>query len=355
MNPSVFHPTGRSHWLALALWMVISSLTATRVLAQTTKQDNSSSQSVRMSLSDNSLRSDNKNNGADADKFNGESAYQILKEICNIGPRVSGSSGMQKQQSMIRKHFESLNAEITEQPFTVRHPENGSQVIMTNLIARFHPERRKRLLFCCHYDTRPFADRDPVNPQGIFLGANDGASGVGLLCELARHAQEMPGKYGIDFVFFDGEEFVYVYRRDPMFLGSTYFAQQYAARRYKGKVNYAILVDMIADRELEIFYEGNSLQMASRLTRSIWSVANELGVKEFKTKERHKIRDDHLPLNSIARIPTCDIIDFDYPRVGSENQYWHTQQDIPENCSAESMEKVGRVLLEWLRQIQKIR
>ena len=104
-----------------------------------------------------------------------------------------------------------------------------------------------------------------------------------------------------------------------------------------GKLNYAILVDMIGDKELEIYYEGNSLQMASRLTRSIWSVANEIGVQEFKTKERHKIRDDHLPLNSIARIPTCDIIDFDYPRIGSENKYWHTQQDIPKNCSAESL------------------
>ena len=308
---------------------------------------------VRMSFTD-------RQQAADADdpattQFDGEAAFEILKAICEIGPRVSGTPGMKQQQQLITKHFQSLGAEVSEQAFTVRHPERGTQVPMTNLIARFHPERRKRLLFCCHYDTRPFADRDPVNPSGIFLGANDGASGVGLLCELARHVKEMPGKYGIDFVFFDGEEFVYVYRRDPMFLGSTYFSRQYAARRYPGKVNYAILVDMIGDKELEIYYEGNSLQMASRLTRSIWSVANEMGVKEFTAKERHKIRDDHLPLNSIARIPTCDIIDFDYPRVGTENMYWHTQQDIPENCSAQSLDKVGRVLLEWLRQMQKIR
>ena len=195
----------------------------------------------------------------------------------------------------------------------------------------------------------------PVNPQGEFIGANDGASGVAFLFELGRHMADLPGKYGIDFVFFDGEEFVYVYRRDPMFLGSTHFANQYAARRHDVKYTYGILVDMIADKNLELYYEGNSLGYARRLTRSIWSVADDLGVEEFKPKERHKIRDDHLPLNSIAKIPTCDIIDFDYPVADGRNAFWHTQQDIPENCSAESLEKVGRVLLEWLRRMGKLR
>lgn len=338
--------------LVIFLWLAVIS-EATLLSAQQPNDRPGSSPGVRLSFSDDKTPA--KKDQATDSQFDGEAAFTILEKICEIGPRVSGTPGMKKQQEFIKKHFQSLNAEVSEQVFTVRHPERGTQVPMANLIARFHPERRKRLLFCCHYDTRPFADRDPVNPNGIFIGANDGASGVGLLCELARHVEEMPGKYGIDFVFFDGEEFVYVYRRDPMFLGSTYFARQYAARRYPGKVNYAILVDMIGDKELEIYYEGNSLEMASRLTRSIWSVANEMGVKEFSAKERHKIRDDHLPLNAIARIPTCDIIDFDYPRVGSENMYWHTQQDIPENCSAQSLDKVGRVLLEWLKQMQKIR
>lgn len=352
MNYFVSHLARRLAFSMLVNLAVISCSLPSWAGQQTIGNRNSPDK-VRMSLSDDSLKP--ATDDPAKTEFDGKAAYEILTAICEIGPRVSGTPGMKKQQKFIKNHFQSLNAEVSEQVFTVRHPEKGSQVQMTNLIAQFHPERRKRLLLCCHYDTRPFADRDPVNPQGIFIGANDGASGVGLLCELARHVKEMPGKYGIDFVFFDGEEFVYVYRRDPMFLGSTYFSQQYAARRYKGKLNYGILVDMIGDKELEIHYEGNSLQMASRLTRSIWSVANEIGVQEFKTTERHKIRDDHLPLNSIARIPTCDIIDFDYPRFGTENKYWHTQQDIPENCSAESLDKVGRVLLEWLRQMQKIR
>ena len=353
MAPSAI-PLLRFYSLSLFASVIVSCLFLSNHLpGQQTADTQGQGESVRLSISDTLERDE-----PDVEKlseFDGQAAYEILKSICDIGPRVSGSAGMRKQQQFIEEHFKSLDAEIGHQVFTVRHPENGSQVQMKNLIARFHPKRRKRLLICCHYDTRPFADRDPINPQGEFLGANDGASGVGMLCELARHVKNMPGKYGIDFVFFDGEEFVYVYRRDPMFLGSTYFARQYAARKFKGKYNYGILLDMIGDKDLEIHYEGNSLEMASRLTRSIWSVANEMGVTEFKKQERHKIRDDHLPLNSIARIPTCDIIDFDYPRIGTENMYWHTQQDIPANCSAESLDKVGRVVLEWLRQMQKIR
>ena len=210
-------------------------------------------------------------------------------------------------------------------------------------------------MVCCHYDTRPFADRDPVDPRAPFIGANDGGSGVGLLCELGRHVGQMEGKYGIDLVFFDGEEFVFVYRRDPMFLGSDYFARQYAAKRMRVRYHYAILVDMVADRELEICVEGNSLEMAPRLTRSLWAVARELGVEAFKQEQRHRLRDDHLPLNSIARIPTVDIIDFDYPRPEMKNAYWHTRQDIPEHCSAESLQQVGSVVLEWLRQMQQMK
>jgi Zn-dependent M28 family amino/carboxypeptidase len=188
----------------------------------------------------------------------------------------------------------------------------------------------------------------------VFLGANDGASGVALLHELGKHMAALKGKYGVDFMFFDGEEFVFEYRRDPMFLGSTYFANQYAAGKWPANYTYAVLVDMVGDKNLEIWYEGNSMTYAPRLTRSIWSVASRLGVKAFIPKERHKIRDDHLPLNSIARIRTCDIIDFDYPTVESKNAFWHTEQDVPENCSADSLTQVGWVLLEWLKEMEKL-
>ena len=287
--------------------------------------------------------------------FDGETAYQDLVAICEIGPRISGTAGMRQQQEMIETRMTELEGGVTYQRFNVVHPVNRQLVELQNMIVRWHPEREKRLVICCHYDTRPFADRDPVNPQGEFLGANDGASGVAVLLELAKLIPKLEGPWGIDFLFFDGEEFVYVNRRDPMFLGSTFFAQEYAAGRVAGRYEYGILIDMVGDKNLELYYEKNSLNGAPRLARSIWTVAREMGYREFTAKKRHKIKDDHIPMNSIARIPTVDLIDFDYPTPKSKNAYWHTQKDIPENCSGASLEVVGRVLAEWLIQLEQIR
>lgn len=291
---------------------------------------------------------------AAGDSFDQAASFAALKSVCEIGPRVSGTDGMRRQQKLLVDYFRKLEGAVSNQLFQVRHPLDGSQVTMTNLCVRWHPERKKRILICCHYDTRPFPDRDPVNPRGEFLGANDGGSGVALLAELGRHLASMEGKWGVDFVFFDGEELVYVAGRDPMFLGSQYFARQYADRNWDVKYQYGVLVDMVADKDLQIYYEKNSMLSAARIGKSIWGVAKQLGVKEFIPDEKHQIRDDHLPLNEIALIPTVDIIDFDYPNPQRPNEYWHTLQDSPENCSAESLGKVGSVLLEWLRQLQKL-
>lgn len=289
--------------------------------------------------------------GADFDQ---EFAFKHLKAICAIGSRMSTSQGMAKQQAMIQKHFEALGAQVGYQNFNVNDPrQNGRQATLSNLVVRFHPERKTRLLLCCHYDTRPFPDRDPVNPQGVFIGANDGASGAAFLCELGRHIPNMEGPVGFDFVFFDGEEFVFV-QRDPMFLGSLHFARQYAARKWDVEYKYAVLVDMIGDKELQLKMEVNSLNMARNLTKMIWSIAKDLKVREFRASKGHIIKDDHLPLNEIAKIPTCDIIDFDYPRPGMQNQYWHTTKDSVENCSADSLGKVGVVMLEWTRRMQDL-
>ena len=282
--------------------------------------------------------------------FDSKAAFSFLEKVCAIGPRVSGSAGMLQQQSFLKEHFESVGGQVYFQSFFVRHPQDGRQIELKNQLVRFHPEREKRLLMCCHYDTRPYPDRDPINPRGTFIGANDGGSGVALLCELGKHMQGLAGKFGVDFVFFDGEEFVFVNRRDQMFLGSTHFSNQYAGRRINANYVAGVLVDMVADKNLQIYYEVNSLRKAPRVTRDLWAIAGKLGIKEFVARKRHTIRDDHLPLNQIARIPVCDIIDFDFPVQG--NRYWHTEQDVVSNCSADSLGKVGTVVLEWLREMQ---
>lgn len=275
--------------------------------------------------------------------FDGAQAYEYLKQICNLGPRMSGSAGMQAQQELLLKHFAKFGAETELQKFKVRHPREGSAVPMANLIARWRPDRTERILLCAHYDTRPFPDRDRVDPQGVFLGANDGASGVALLMELARHMPELGGEAGVDFVLFDGEELVYS-DNDEYFLGSTYFARDYAARRPRGAYRWAVLLDMVGDADLRILQEVNSLRWSDTrpLVESIWSTARKLGVREFIARRGHDLRDDHLPLHEIAGLPACDIIDFDYPA-------WHTRADTPAKCSALSLAKVGWVIHEWLK------
>lgn len=279
--------------------------------------------------------------------FDGERAYGYLKAICEIGPRYSGSAGMARQQEMLKAHFERQGAKVTLQQFQARHPITGNPVGMANLIAEFHPERRERILLCAHYDTRPFPDRDRRNPLGTFIGANDGASGVAVLMELGQFMADLPGELGVDFVLFDGEELVYR-DTDRYFLGSEYFSAEYARGALGVRYRWGVLLDMVGDADLQIFQERYSLSIRQvrPLVRSIWETARQVGVHEFIPRPKHTVRDDHVPLNQIARIPTCNIIDFDYP-------HWHTEQDVPQRCSADSLGKVGRVMLHWLRAGEK--
>ena len=285
--------------------------------------------------------------------FNGERAYGYLKQICEIGPRVSGTEGMRRQQELLKTHFESLGGRVSLQEFPARNPLDGGRVPMANMIVEWYPEKTERILLCCHYDTRPFPDQDPVNPKGLFLGANDGASGAALLMELAHEMPSLRCRYGVDFVLFDGEELVYDGNRDPYFLGSEHFARDYLASRPPHKYKCGVLVDMIGDAQLQIFREVNSMRTIPQrqLVADIWGVARSLGVKEFVAVTRYEVRDDHLALNNIARIPTIDIIDFEYPRARGPN-YWHTTKDVPENCSALSLAKVGWVLKTWLERVR---
>jgi hypothetical protein len=279
--------------------------------------------------------------------FDGQQAYEYLRQVCDLGPRVSGSEGMRRQQELLTEHFEECGAKVERQAFKARHPLEGTAVSMTNLIARWHPERKQRIMLCAHYDTRPYPDRDEFRPKGKFLGANDGASGTALLMQLARGMNDLEGRLGVDIVLFDGEELVYDEMGD-YFLGSTHFAREYVANDPKERYRWAVLLDMIGDADLKIDREANSVgwRDTKPLVEAIWGTARKLGVREFSAGRGHNVRDDHLPLHTIAKIPACDIIDFDYP-------HWHTEADTPENCSALSLAKVGWVLQEWLKSAAK--
>lgn len=279
--------------------------------------------------------------------FNGTETYEYLKKICDIGPRPSGSAGMAAQQKLLTDHFTKLGGHVRLQEFRIHHPEDGSPVSMANLIVEWHPERTERILLCTHYDTRPFPDRDKRNPKGRFIGANDGGSGVAVLMELARSMPKFNSRYGVDFLLVDGEEFVFR-EGDPYFLGAEWFARDYAGSQAQLPYHYrwGVLLDMVGGNNLRIPEDFNSILWDDTrpLVEQIWGVAHSLHVTEFVARRGPEVLDDHLRLHDIAKIPTCDIIDFENYRP-----YWHTEGDTPEHCSALSLAKVGWVLDEWLK------
>lgn len=278
--------------------------------------------------------------------LNAGRAYSYLQEVCAIGPRISGSPGMRQQVRLVREHFAKLGGQVRFQQFTAQDPRGGQNVPMVNTIIEWHPEKKDRILLCAHYDTRPLPDRDPDpanRRQGTFIGANDGASGVAVLMELAHLMPALDSRYGVDFVLFDGEEFVYD-DSDRYFLGSEHFARDYVKERPAHKYRWGVLLDMVGDADLQIYQERFSVSWRDTrpLVAQIWGTAQRLGVREFVAQVRHEVQDDHIPLRQIAKIPTCDIIDFDFPA-------WHTTADVPQICSGESLAKVGWVVLEWLK------
>jgi glutaminyl-peptide cyclotransferase len=280
--------------------------------------------------------------------IDGQRAYEYLKKICDLGPRVAGTEANARQRRMVAEHFSKNGATVREQPFRAPHPLNGRTVNMVNLIGSWHPDRTERVLICAHYDTRPHADeeQDPLRLRQPFIGANDGGSGVALLMELANHMDKLETPWGVDLVLLDGEELVYGNnpRAGEYFLGSKVFAKHYANRARGGpKMHYVcgILLDMVGGKDMQIKREPGSLDFAPKLVSQVWAVARQLDAKSFTNDIGREVQDDHVPLNEIGGIPTIDLIDFDYP-------HWHKIDDVPANCSAQSLAEVGRVLTGWL-------
>jgi hypothetical protein len=277
--------------------------------------------------------------------FDGAQAYEDLEQLVAIGPRRSGSPGMAAQQKLLAEHFRKLGGRVEFQRFTALHPVDRSEVPMANLIVRWQPANPERILLCAHYDTLPFPMRDPQNPRGVFVGANDNGSGVALLMELGREMAKWPSPYGIDFVFFDAEEFIFT-EQDEYFRGSTHFAQTYVKSHPGYRYRWGVLLDMVGATDLKMYQEDLSYRWADTrpLVDQIWTTARRLGVREFIPRVRYVVHDDHVPLHDIAKIPTCDLIALDYPP-------WHTQGDTLDKCSPLSLAKVGWVLGQWLKSL----
>jgi Zn-dependent M28 family amino/carboxypeptidase len=261
-----------------------------------------------------------------SNSFDGEKAYQHVLYQNELGPRLPGSEAHEKLIEYLNQTLSINNWQVSTQEFSL----NGK--LFQNVIAQ-RQGNEKWLIIAAHFDCRQFADRDLENSKRDqpVPGANDGASGVAVLLELAR-VLPVDYPYSVSLVFFDAEDQGGI-DGQPWIMGSTYFANSLTT-----KPDAVILLDMVGDEDQEFLLERNS---DKNLQESIWNTATTLGYSEtFVSEAGNSILDDHVPFISLG-IPAVDIIDFDY-------EYWHTTQDTPDHVTPASLEKVGNVVFTWL-------
>ena len=258
--------------------------------------------------------------------FDGKRALSLVEAQLAFGPRTPGSPAHAATAAWILNELEEAGWTRETQEFEY------AGLGLRNLIGRSSSGAGEDIVILgAHYDTRPHADQDPIDPRAPVPGANDGASGVAVLLELARAMPPDSLPQPVWLVFFDGEDSGRIDGWDWI-VGSMHFA---ATLQIEPAA--VIVVDMVGDAQLELYYERNSDQA---LSKEIWAVAQQLGYRAFVPEYRYSMIDDHTPFLRLG-LPAIDIIDFDYP-------YWHTTQDTLDKVSAESLEQVGRTLQTWL-------
>lgn len=273
--------------------------------------------------------------------FDGDQAMDFLVAQCDLGPRVPNSKAARQAIEFFQKELQTTCDTVVLQRFDVPDPYSDQTLHLTNVIGRFAPAKTPRVILGAHWDSRPRADFDPFDPDSPILGANDGASGVAILLEMARHLSQTPPNIGVDLILFDGEDWGEEGDLNGYLLGSRHYANNPQPPRAR----WVIILDMVGDAELEIPVESYSHRHAPDLVRQIWDIARELGYFQFKPYLGPPVYDDHIPF--IERYyEAIDIIDFEYPNA--DENFWHTHEDTPDKCSAESLEAVGNTVLTWI-------
>jgi Zn-dependent M28 family amino/carboxypeptidase len=278
--------------------------------------------------------------GKSADpQFDARRAWQHLVKQVQFGARYPGGAGHDACRDYLVRTLRMYTDRVRVQSFMAVNYLLNQRVRADNIIATFGRGPFK-LLLCAHWDNRPLADQDPhpANRKRPVPGANDGASGVAVLLEIARNLSRMQLNSTIQIVLFDAEDLGHPSKDHEFLQGSRFFARNLPL---KPRPQMAILLDMVGDKDLQIYVEQNSQAYAPNLVEQVWNVAAQLGVSQFVPEARYMVTDDHLPLLQ-AGIPAIDVIDFDYP-------YWHTVDDTPDKCSPQSLKAVGDVVLEFVR------
>ena len=282
--------------------------------------------------------------------FNADSAYHYTAGQVAFGPRVPNSEAHVACGDWLEAELTRLGAQVTTQRITLR-AYDGTPLYARNIIGSYKPELKKRVLLCAHWDSRPWADAapDPKHHRTPILGANDGASGVGVLLEVARQLQAQPTAIGVDIIFFDAEDYGTHADEEESTegitwcLGSQYWARVPHTANYNAR--FGILLDMVGGKEARFHREGYSDYFAKHIVDKVWAAAQASGNGQwFPYADGGVITDDHLPINQIARIPCIDIIGH-YPETGFAPT-WHTMDDTMDNIDPAVLRAVGQTVLQ---------
>lgn len=288
-------------------------------------------------------------------RFNADSAYSFVLAQCAFGPRTPNSKAIEQCGDYLEAKFQSYGLSVTNQRTTLKGWD-GKDLRCRNIIAAYRPELTDRIVIAAHYDSRPWVDADAdstLHQTQAVMAANDGASGVAVMLELARHLQQLNPSFGVDFICFDTEDYGAPYwapeeelsNSKHWCLGSQYWARNPHVKGYTARLG--ILLDMVGAPDARFHYEGYSAQYAQEVMVKVWDAARYAGAGDYFVQAPGGIvMDDHVPMNEIAQIPTIDIIH--YNASGGFAPHWHTSHDTPDNIDPKTLRAVGQTVLQFL-------
>ncbi len=311
-----------------------------------------------------SLNSCKNNSGSSASKksatvtkvqvpgFSADSAYRFIEKQLEFGPRVPNTEAHVGCAKWMEDKFRSYGADVIVQNARLE-AFNGTKLNSFNIIAQFQPEKANRILLMAHWDSRPYADHDPdpENYNSPIPGANDGASGVGVLLEIARHLDKNPTSLGIDIILFDSEDYGVPdhlnveWQADSWCLGSQYWANNPHKPNYYAR--YGILLDMVGAKDATFTQEEVSVYYARSVVDNVWKTAKNLGyVAYFSFDKTDQIIDDHRYINEIIGIPSIDIIQHDFTTESNFGSFWHTHKDDISVIDKSTLMAVGHTVMQ---------
>lgn len=285
-------------------------------------------------------------------EFSADSAMVFIQEQVDMGPRVPGTAAHQRCADYLALQLQRFGADVMQQEVVARRYD-GQPVGIRNIIGSYNPDAKPRIMLCAHWDSRPWADQDenPRNHRTPIPGANDGASGAGVLLEIARQLHATQTSLGIDLIFFDAEDMgtpqfddSHPHDETTWCLGSQHWS--HAPHRFNYRAQYAILLDMVGAKDARFPREYFSTHFAASTVEKVWKTGQRLGYDQyFIDQESSPLTDDHYFINTIANIPCIDIVHYNPDTPTGFGSYWHTLNDNMDNIDRQTLQAVGTTVL----------